>query len=293
MFTAVETVFEPLARLLIEHGVSSPEAENLLRAVCVHQAAKAEVGRRKRPNVSRIALITGIDRGEVARILESPPGVGPAVENRRNRANRVLVGWHSDPNFLGADGPLVLPIKHGDRKRASFWTLANRYAAGMYPGLILSELCRVGAAERLSDNRVRVRMRQYKAKEFSDRRLCEMGLRARDLLHTMLTNATDAKWPRICRVVETLSIDSRFLPLIRKMLADRSEALLSGVREELRSSRWRRMSSASPRVRIGLTVFSHEESPGEDNANEATEYELARHTQPSRSTRRKKRRFPP
>lgn len=271
MFTAVEAVFEPLARLLIEHGVSSPEAESLLRAVCVHQAAKAEAGRRKRPNVSRIALVTGVDRGEVARILEGPPGAGPAVENRRNRANRVLAAWHSDPNFLDTEGPLVLPIKHGDRTRASFWTLVNRHAPGVYPGLILSELCRVGAAEKVSDDRVRVRMRQYKAKEFSDRRLSEMGLRARDLLLTMLTNATDAKWPRICRVVETLSIDSRFLPLIRKMLADRSEALLSGVREELRSSRWRRMNSASPRVRIGLTVFSHEDYPEEDKANEATE----------------------
>jgi hypothetical protein len=62
------------------------------------------------------------------------------------------------------------------------------------------------------------------------------------------------------------------LPLIRKMLADRSEAMLSGIQEELRSSRWSRTDSASPRVRIGLTVFSHEEWPGEDTIDETAEY---------------------
>jgi hypothetical protein len=289
VLSAVEAVFEPLARLLIEHGVSSPEAESLLRAVCVHQAAKIESARRTRPNVSRIALVTGVDRGEVRRILEGPPRVGSALETRRHRANRVLAAWHSDQDFIARGEPLVLPIKVGDRRRPSFWKLVRRYAPGVYPGLILGELCRVGAAEKLADGRVRVRMLQYKAKEFSDKGLNEMGSRARDLLHTMLSNATDASWPRICRVVETLSIDARFLPLIRKMLADRSEALLSGVKEELRSSRWKRTSPASPRVRIGLTVFSHEESPGEDKSHELTELDYAPRTRSFKSRGRARR----
>jgi len=286
VLNTVGAVFEPLARLLIEHGVSSPEAESLLRAVCVHQAAKTESTGRKKPNVSRIALVTGVDRGEVARILNTRPAVGSTFETHRHRANRVLAGWYSDRSFIGNGVPLVLPIKSAERKHPSFWALARRYAPGVYPGLILSELCRVGAAEKLANGCVRVRMRQYKAQTFSDKSLNEMGSRARDLLQTMLRNATDASWPRICRVVETISIDSRFLPLIRKMLADRSDALLAGVQEELRSSRWKRTNPASPRVRIGLTVFSHEESPGEGEPHERTEIDYSPRTRPSKSRRR-------
>lgn len=259
VLSAVEAVFEPLAQLLVEHGISSPQAETLLRAVCVHQAAKIGGTRTKRPNVSRIALVTGIDRGEVSRILEGPPALGPALEARGHRANRVLIGWHCDPRFVGGDGPLDLPIKHRNRRRPSFWALAGRYAPGVYPGLILSELFRVGAAEKLDNQRVRARMQQYKARDFSDDALMEMGARVRDLLRTLLNNATEGSWPRVFRIVETLNVDARFLPLIRKMFADRTEALIAGVQEELRSSRWRRVRKAASCVRIGLTVFSHEE----------------------------------
>jgi len=276
VLNAAQAVFGPLARLLVEHGISSPEAESLLRAVFVHQAARTECFRAKKPNASRIALVTGVDRAEVARILEGTSKVDPTRETRRHRANNVLAGWYSDRDFLGQNRPLLLAVKSRERSRSSFWTLASRYAPGVYPGLILSELCRVGAVKKLQDGRVRVRMRRYKAKEFSDESLGEMGSRTRDLLQTMVSNATQASWPRICRAVETLSIDQKYLPLIRKMLADRTEALLSGLQEELKSSRWRRTERASPRVRIGLTVFSHEEWPEEDKSNAPGE-----HTHPS------------
>lgn len=289
VLSTVEAVLEPLARLLIAYGVSSPEGESLLRAVCVHQAAKAEAGHRRRPNVSRIALVTGIDRGEVARILEGRP-LGRALETQRHRANRVLAGWHSDQDFTGRAGPLVLPVKHRERQRPSFWTLVHRYAPGVYPGLILGELIRVGAATKLDGDRVRVRMRQYEAKEFSDEYLTKMGARVRDLLETVLSNATKASWPRICRVVETLNIDARYLPLIRKMFAIQTDELLATVHEELRSSRWKRTRTTnSARVRIGLTIFSHEEFQKEDKSNEAAEREYAPQTRPSRRRRRETR----
>lgn len=285
---AAEAVFAPLAQLLVEHGVSSPDSESLLRAVCVHQAARAEAARGKKPNISRIALVTGVDRGDVARILETPPGAAPAVDSGRHRVNRVLTGWYSDRRFLDGERPLVLPIKADSRNSPSFWLLASRYAPGVYPGLILGELCRVGAAERLEGSRVRVRMRRYKSKELSHEVLWEVGARVHDLLQTILNNATRTKSPRICRMVQTTSVDATVLPLIRKMLADRSQAVLSGVQEELSSSRWKRRSPNGRRVRIGLTIFSHEDSVAEDGASEGRTYERASRPQPHKSRRREK-----
>jgi hypothetical protein len=183
VLSALEAVFRHLARLLVEHGVGSPEAESLLRAVCVHQAADAQAVRGKRkPNASRIALVTGLDRKEVARILKRPPRMSPALETRSHRANKVLAGWYTDRTFVENHRPLVLPIKTTQRKRPSFWMLANRYAPGVYPGLILLELCRVGAVERLEDRRVRARRRRYRGKGFSNECLSEIRSRVRDLL---------------------------------------------------------------------------------------------------------------
>jgi hypothetical protein len=191
VLNAVEGILQPIARLLIEHGVSSPVAESLLRAVCVHQAAKIRPAGRERANVSRVALITGIARGEVARILRTQPAEDPTLEAHLHRADRVLAGWHSDPRFSTGDGaPLILPIK-GIGRKPSFWSLASRYAPGVYPGLVLSELCRVGAAERYSGGRVRVRAREYRGRASSDESLDEIGSRTRELLQRMVRADAD------------------------------------------------------------------------------------------------------
>lgn len=185
VLSAVEALFRPLARVLVEHGISSPEAESLLRAVWVHQLASEVAARRRRPNVSWIALVAGLDRKAVSLILKRPPRMGPASETHSQWANRVLAGWHSDPAFAKDDTPRVLPIKSVGRTRPCFWTLARRYSPGVYPGLILRELCRVGAVEKLQGGRVRARRRRYRAKELSDERASEMDPRVRKLLQSI------------------------------------------------------------------------------------------------------------
>ena len=177
LINTLEALFRPLARVLVDQGVSSPEAESLLRAVCVHQAANAQAGHGKRPNASRIAFLTGLDRKEVSRILKHPPRVNPVLEGRCHLANKVLAAWYTDRAFVYNDRPLVLPIKATGRKRPSFWMLASRYAPDVYPGLVLRELARVGALEKLHDGRVRPRMRRYRVKR-------QIRLRVRDLLRS-------------------------------------------------------------------------------------------------------------
>jgi len=177
VINAVEAVFRHLARVLIDHGVSSPEAESLLRAVCVHQVADAQAVPGKRPNASRIAFVTGLGRKEVSRLLEHPPRVNPALQGRCHCANKVLAGWRSDRAFVHNNRPRALPIRGPTRKGPSFWTLAGRYAPDVYPGLILRELSRVGALEKLHDGRVRPRMLRYSVKG-------QMRLRVRDLLRS-------------------------------------------------------------------------------------------------------------
>jgi hypothetical protein len=192
------------------------------------------------------------------------------VNDRRHRVNKVLAGWHSDANYSSRGRPRSLPIKAakaGDHKRGNFWALAKQYAPGVYPGLILSELLRAGAVQELENGRLRVRTREYRAAEFSRKTVSELGARVQDLMQTMLNNATEAGWPRICRTVETTDIDPKFLPLIRKLFADRTDSMLSGVREELASSRWNQTDPVGPGVRIGVTVFTHEEWPQEYTSN--------------------------
>src|SRR4029077_20035109 len=86
------TIFETLAPHLIESGITSSEAETLLRAVCVHEAARSFSEHGRRPNVSQISIKTGVGRHVVAEILKRSPRLKD-LETRRDATSRVLAGW--------------------------------------------------------------------------------------------------------------------------------------------------------------------------------------------------------
>lgn len=262
-------VFQPLAKLLIENGVSSPEAEALYRAVCIHEAAAVHRTGQGKANVSLVSLLTGIDRGDVGHILKHPPQSQSETETRRHRVNRVLAAWHSDRRFLRSDGlPLELSSDPTAIGAKSFWRLVKAHAPGVYPGLVLAELKRVGAVEE-ANGTVRVRRREYQVARQDAEGLSEIGARVRDLIETMRQNLTESRAPLVCQTVETMELDEKYLPLIRKAISQRCETLVTAVQSELESPRWRKASDNSTNgPRIGVTVYAYEERSQGENANE-------------------------
>lgn len=197
-----EGVFVPLAHWFADQGVTCPQAERLLRAICVREAALTEVRTRKRPNVSRIALSTGLDRKEVARLVSQLPRLESRLEARSHPGDRVLEGWYADRAFARNARPLALPIKAPQSRLPSFWSLASRYAPGAYPGLILRELLRVGAVETLQDGRVRARTRRIKCAERSVRRAAELRARLAGVMRSLVAETHRRKLKVQLRVRE-------------------------------------------------------------------------------------------
>jgi len=188
-----EGVFVPLAKLLADHGVTCPQAERLLRAVCVRQAAVTEAETRKKPNFSRVALLTGLDRKEVARLLTRPRLIEVRLETNSHPGYRVLQGWYSDRTFSAKGRPLALSIKAPQRSLPTFWSLANRYAPGVYPGLILRELLRIDAIESLRDGRVRPRARRAMRRERNPKPALELKAYIGDILRPLRPEACGRK----------------------------------------------------------------------------------------------------
>ena len=126
MARAAMAAVEPLVELLLELGVTSPEAESLLRGVFVHKTRdwltrQGEGG--SEPSDARVSLVTGVHRNFVRRILTEPPKIADAREQKSNRANRLLEAWHSDPDYLDTSGkPRDLPEKGG---KPSFLSLST------------------------------------------------------------------------------------------------------------------------------------------------------------------------
>jgi hypothetical protein len=136
--------------------------------------------------------------------------------------------------------------------------LVKRYAPGVWPRLILDELLRVGAVEKVGDQRLKVKMQSYGTAGFEVEAIEDLGNRAKDLLETLVHNLQDPSSARLCETVLTLDLDPKWLPVLRNTIRRRSQAFLSPLGDELNSPRTARASRSEPAVRIGLTVFSFE-----------------------------------
>lgn len=130
----------------------------MLRTAAVQRAAERQLEYTNRINISGIAAITGIPRGDISRILKSNGilTIG-AMQVRQNISSKILNAWHSDPDYLTLAGrPRDLKIFGGGR---TFESLVKTYGQGIPIRAILDELKRGGAIQLLtSSQKIRPKM---------------------------------------------------------------------------------------------------------------------------------------
>ena len=263
-----QATFEGLAPLLIRCGITSPEAEALLRAVCVHTAAKNQE-QSGRSNVSRVSVKTGVDRHTVAALLTEPPNIDTDVTSRRDAISRVIDGWLSDADYSERRGPRDLDIGDPSSKGRTAWTLVQRYAPGVWPRLIIDELIRVGYVDTLPNGQLR--WKRPPNSKFSSRRSSHESSNQlmRDAVQALFKDAIRQDARSAWRTAESLEISEQDLPLVRKMLRERLNTMFAWLTDELNSARWQHHGSRpNARVRVGLSGFTFEETLTTDRANE-------------------------
>jgi hypothetical protein len=154
--TAVAAL-KPVVELFLRLGVTSPEAEALLRAVYVH-TAKRQISQAlksgQKPSDVRIALVTGIHRNFVRKILAEAPTISARRRWRGSSVSRLVSAWRIDPNYIDAFGrPLEIAEKD---QEPSFRSLVQQYLPGVAPAVALSELRRANQVELISNHRLRL-----------------------------------------------------------------------------------------------------------------------------------------
>ena len=152
---------KPLIRILVRHGVSYNEFNEVLKNVFV-EVAEHDFGiPGRKPSQSRVAILTGLTRKEVAKQKAILKG-GAEIQDvsNLNRVTRVLLGWHTDVDYTGPYGmPLELPFDAKDGP--SFTALVRGYSGDMAPRAMLDELLRVGAIEKIASGEFKILTRAY------------------------------------------------------------------------------------------------------------------------------------
>lgn len=160
LINAYRKLMQPLVRILIRNGVSYGEFVEILKATFVEVAERDFCLVDREASQSRVAILTGLTRKEVARqkaILESGELL---ISTNLNRVGRVLEGWHTDTRFTGPYGvPVELPFDGNNG--INFCALVRGYSGDMAPRAMLDELLRVRVVERQPGGLFRVLMRAY------------------------------------------------------------------------------------------------------------------------------------
>lgn len=262
MARAAMAAIEPLVEMLLEMGVTSPEAESLVRSMFVHRArawltqldpSAAE------PSDARVALVTGVHRNFVRHILAEPPRIASTRQQKGSRAGRLLNAWYADAQYRDAEGkPLDLPEK-GDAP--SFQALVNTYLPGTAGGVLLAELQRGRQVQLLPDGRIRVRSRLARSRGLTMEGVTEVGERARQLVETFRHNLKSPENRRPLESMPTVELDQEALKAARELVSRRTLAFLARLEQELEALNPGR-STAKSTVQVALTVFESE-SPTE------------------------------
>jgi len=253
---------EPLVQLFLELGITSPEAESLLRSLFVHKAREWLASSSKlgvSPSDARVSLVTGVHRNFVRRILGEPPKIAAVRQQKGHRAERLLDAWYSDPAYLDSSGK---PRDLSERApEPSFYSLAGQYVPGAAPGIVLEELRRAGVVQMLAEHRVRVRSRKFSLHGFNAGNIREIGLRSKALLNTLTHNLREPEAMLFCESMPTIEIDVARLPIVRALIARRGSTFLSAMGQEFSAeSTASRPNKPRRRVRVGLTVFASEQA---------------------------------
>jgi hypothetical protein len=188
LLSAYRKLLQPLVRILIRNGVSFSELTEILKYVFVEVAERDFNLPDRRTSQSRIAILTGLTRKEVAKqkaIIDS--GGVPNLIGDLNRVTRVLLGWHTDPAFTGPYG-MPLELQFEAASGADFVGLVRKYSGDMAPRAMLDELLHVGAVERQATGAFKVLMRVYIPESFHPDALQRFGEVVRDFINTVEFN---------------------------------------------------------------------------------------------------------
>ena len=221
---AVQQLLRPLCRLLLRHAVSFSAFQELARRAYVDVALKEFGIPGKRPTASRVAVLTGLTRKEVHRLLVTPSDEVDDQAERYNRAAQVLTGWARDPDFLEPNGePRALDVDGP----AGFAALVKRYSGDMPVRAVLDELVRVGAVERRTDGQLKLAARGFVPRHSAVDKLGILGRDVADLIATIDHNLQHGESdPRFQRKVMYSAIPRSDLPAFRKLSARQAQALL-------------------------------------------------------------------
>ncbi len=236
-------ILRPLIRVMIRNGISSGNFEELVRKAYVDEAFSIGKKSQLKTTVSSISAQTGLSRKEVKRLHELESSHSIEVEQKYNRAIRVISGWLNDSAYTDKQGnakELAL-----DGEGTTFASLVKQFS-GDIPTKAMLNLLQTAECVELKNNRVKLIKHAYVPGNDSAEIIRILGTDTNELLNTIDHNLTaDDSNKRYQRKVSTAVLDNNATEEFKDFSTKQSQALLE---------------------KLDAWISQHEVNPDDDNA---------------------------
>lgn len=178
----------PVARFLLGVGVGYREFSEISKLAFV-QVASDEFGiRSRKTNMSRVSVMTGLNRKEIKKLRERLEKEEWDLDSDLSKPSAVLSKWFTDPKYLGPRGsPKWLSFDAGETS-VSFQGLVREVGGDLPPGAMLKELQRAGCVKEIRPGSLKAIKRQYSPAGIDLFQVQRFGECLHDLANTMATN---------------------------------------------------------------------------------------------------------
>ncbi|WP_133249211.1 DUF6502 family protein [Abyssibacter profundi] len=251
---ALERILTALARVLLRQGIGYTAFAETAKRVFVTVATE-EFGLRSRPaSKSRVALMTGLNRRDVARVqrlatTDSPPQM-------YNPALRIVSTWIRDPAYQDSEGhPRELPVLG---PAPSIEALRSTVCPDVPITAVTRELLNTGVARSADDDatrpgRIALRVDGYVPYQDSSAKLEFMGTDVAALLETIGWNLEHPQSPKFQRKVSFNDLTPAGVAALTAAAANQGMDLLRHLDSELAQHR---TETGGEFAGMGIYVFS-------------------------------------
>jgi len=219
--------------------------------------------------ISRVAVLTGLSRKEVVRLRDGLNNNEALLKLKPNRAQRVVHGWLSDPEFLDEQSnPLDLPLsnKKNGKQHASFLALVKKYSGDITIGAVLEELNLVGVTHQPDEHTVQLVNSAYVPRSDELEQIRVVATSVADLFDTALHNVESSSRKKRFQSVYS-DINEELVEEFKKLTATKASPVIQELNAHLsKRQRESKKSDKTTQTRLGFGIYYIEgpEEPPED-----------------------------
>ena len=217
-------ILHPLIRVMIRNGFACGSFEELVRKTYVEEAFTAGIKNNQKTTISSVSAQTGLSRKEVKRLNELEQTGSADIEQKYNRAIRVISGWVNDKRFIDSRGKTRVLALNDDN--GSFAELVKLYSGDITPKAML-ELLLNAECVKIEKSKVHLIKHAYVPGKDSTEIIRILGSDTNELLNTIDYNLVDgANNKRFQRKVSSALLNSNAIEEFKNLSNTKSQALL-------------------------------------------------------------------